>query len=116
MTSYVILLVLALLFNIGNPRVLALTVIVGAGIFVPIPAPHFYAWCAAVELLVLFLAMLVGSGQGHAVALLCVALLLCHLMGFLMDGYTSRAYFYLVRIYEHAELLICMLGSRIRRM
>ena len=105
----------AALLNVTTPRAMALTFAVGAGIFVGIPATHFYAWCVVVELLVLVFAMAVGGGQGHAIASLAMVLVLCHLMGAAMDGYTSRAYHYLVRVLEHAELLICMLGSRIRR-
>lgn len=116
MITYLALLVLAALFNTSNARVLVLTAIVGAGIFTPIPTEHFYMWCISVEVLVCLFAYMVGGGPGFAIITFSLSLILCHAMGILMDGYTSRAYHYLVRIFEHSELVVCMIGSRVRRL
>lgn len=115
MESYEILLGLAILFNFRRPRALALIAVVGIGIFTPIPREHFYAWSALVEIIVFVFSFMVGGPKSQAVAFFCVLLIITHFMGYYMDGYHERSYHYMVRIYEHSELLVCMLGSRIRR-
>ena len=111
MTSYVILLVLSVLFNATNLRVLALTAIVSAGIFLPVPAEHFYAWCSLIEICVFACAMLIGGGQAYAIAILSAMLIVIHFIGWSVDGTKSDTYLYFVRLYEHSELIVCLLGS-----
>lgn len=113
MASYAILLALALSFNLGNVRMLALTLIVGAGIFAPVPDAQFYLICALGEALIGLLAYRIAADASLIVVRISAVLVLFHVLGDLLNGYPPTSpYHLLVRICEHAELLACIILSR----
>lgn len=113
MTSYAVLLALALLLNIGNVRMLMLTLIIGVGIFAPVPNAHFYLICALGEALIGLLAYRIATEASRPIVRISAVLVLFHALGYWLNGYPpSSPYHLLVYLSEHAELLVCSLLSR----
>ncbi len=112
MLSYAILLVVALALNIHDRKMLALTVVVGAGIFAPIPAPMFYLVCMLVEILVALLALRIDAQASALVVRMSAMLFVFHGLGWALDGYPVASPYHLgVKLLEHAELVACVLFS-----
>lgn len=112
MILYAQLLMVAVAMNIGNWRMLVLTLVVGSGIFVPIPDAYFYAICALVECLVATSAILISAPASKFVFRVSMMLVLFHFLGWWLDGYPPESpYHLLVKILEHAELVACILMS-----
>lgn len=113
MTSYAIILVLALALNARNARMLALSVVVACGIFVPIPDDNFYLMCMGAEAVVAFIAHRIDA-PASAMIIRISALLGClHVLGWVLDGYPPTSpYHASVKVLEHAELVLCCLFSR----
>lgn len=112
MILYAPLLIVAVAMNIGNWRMLVLTLAVGAGIFVPIPDAHFYSVCALVECLVAACAIITTAPASKFVFRVSMMLVLFHSLGWWLDGYPPESpYRVLVKILEHAELVACILMS-----
>lgn len=112
MILYAPLLIVAIAMNIGNWRMFVLTLVVGAGIFVPIPDVHFYAICALVECLVAASAIIIAAPASKFVFRVSMMLVLFHFIGWWLDGYPPESpYHLLVKILEHAELVACILMS-----
>lgn len=110
--SYAILLGLSLLLNLGNIRMLALTLIIGADVFAPIPDQNFYLICGMVDLLVALLAYKLNTNASKPVIRLSAMLIVFHWLGYRFNGYPMASpYHILVKISEHAELLACILLS-----
>ncbi|WP_443700156.1 hypothetical protein [Pseudomonas sp.] len=98
--------------NIGNWRMLVLTLAVGAGIFAPIPDAHFYAVCVLVECFVAASAIIIEAPASKLVFRVSMMLVLFHFLGWWLDGYPPESpYHLLVKILEHAELVACILMS-----
>lgn len=115
MVSYAVMLVLGLVLNIGNRKMLALTGVVGAGVFAPVPAENFYLICALGEMLIGCIALKLDSPASRMIARISWLLIIFHVMGFAFDGYpVTSPYHLLVKISEHAELLACILFSEFR--
>lgn len=113
MTSYCMLLGLAFIVNFCDIRMLALTLVVGAAIFVPIPPSHFYLWCIVAELVVMLWAYMLHAPASQLVILLSGLLVMFHLLGLWLNGYPPNSpYHYLVKICEHAELVACIVLSQ----
>lgn len=113
MILYAPLLIVAIAMNIGNWRMLALTLVVGAGIFVPIPDAHFYAICALVECMVAASAVIISAPVSKFVFRVSMLLVLFHFLGWWLDGYPPESpYHILVKISEHSELVACILMSK----
>lgn len=113
MISYAALLSLALLFNARDIRMLALSAMLGVGIFLPIPPVHFYLICALGEALIGLIAIRLVTPASLFIARVSLLLMAFHFMGWLLDGYPlSSPYHFLVRICEHAELLSCIALSK----
>lgn len=112
MILYAPLLLVAVAMNIGNWRMLALTLAVGAGIFAPIPDEHFYAACAVIECAVASIALILSAPASKFVFRVSMLLVLFHFLGWWLDGYPPESpYHLLVKILEHAELVACILMS-----
>lgn len=112
MTSYAILLVLAIVVNIGDIKMLALSIVIGAGIFFPVPAQYFYQTCAFGEFLIALAAFKLDAAASKTIVRISMFLLLFHFMGFILDGYPPESpYHIMVKTFEHAELLACILMS-----
>lgn len=113
MTSYAILLLAALLLNAGDMRMLALALVVGAGIFFPVPDALFYLVCMLVELLVALLAIRIDAQASALVVRMSAMLFVFHGLGWTLDGYpVASPYHAAVKFLEHAELVLCCFFSR----
>ncbi len=109
MTSYVALLMLALAINAGDIKMLALSAVIGVGIFSPVPAPCFYLICALGELLIALLAYRLDAAASPVIVRISIILIVLHFLGFILDGYPPGSpYHILVKTFEHAELLACI--------
>lgn len=112
MISYVILLAAAIALNAGDKRMLALALIVGAGIFFPVPDALFYLVCMQIELLVALLALRISAQASPIVARMSAMLFVFHGLGWLLDGYPATSPYHAgVKFIEHAELIVCILLS-----
>lgn len=111
------LLLIGLLANLPDRRMLALTALVGASIFLPVPrdtALQFYSFCIAAEILVAVLAYKLGARAGIIVAEVCVVLVIAHVMGYALDGYPPFSpYRSIVKLLEVSQLLACVALSPI---
>jgi len=112
MTSYAILLCLALALNTDDRRMLALTLLVGAGIFASVPDNHFYLFCMLGEILIALGAYWLNTRATPPIIGISALLLTFHSLGWLFNGYpTASPYHLMVQICEHAELAMCILLS-----
>lgn len=112
MISYAILLCMALALNSKCLRMLALSSVVGIGIFIPIPDTGFYVWCSLVEVCVCILAYIFSANASQIVMRCSVMLILFHVLGWWLNGYMPDSpYHLMVKITEHAELAACILLS-----
>jgi hypothetical protein len=106
------LLIIGIILNFLDIRMLALTLLVGASIFVPVPSDtgfHFYTFCIASEILVGVLAYATGKEAGFLIANCCFLLVIAHLMGYALDGSTPLSpYHVIVKLLETIELGICI--------
>lgn len=92
---------------------LALSLVVGAGIFAPIPDPLFYLICMLVELLIGLLALRIDAQASALVVRMSAMLFVFHGLGWALDGYPAASpYHAAVKFLEHAELALCCLFSR----
>ena len=113
MTSYAILLCLALALNISDRRMLALAIVLGTGIFAAVPAANFYLICALGEVLIALIAYRLQARASWPVVQISSVLVVFHFLGWLFDGYPpSSPYHSMVQVCEHAELLMCILLSK----
>ena len=112
MTSYTVLLCLALVLNTADKRMFALALVVGAGIFFPVPDALFYLVCMLVELLVGLLAYRINAQASSIIVRMSALLFVFHGLGWLLDGYpTASPYHAGVKFLEHAELIVCIFLS-----
>lgn len=112
MTSYGILLTLAVMVNLRDRRMLLLSLVVGAGIFMPIQDAYFYGVCMLVEVAVGISAALLQSRASKVVLRISQLLIIFHTLGWWLNGYPPESpYHLMVRICEHAELLACIILS-----
>lgn len=116
MTLGYILLGLALLVNLSNKKMLALTVFVAAGFLVDIPrtsAEEFYRYCMLVEACIFLVALNVKCEASGAVLLSAGLLFLCHCLGYWKDGYPALSpYRVLVPALEYIQIVCCIIFSR----
>lgn len=112
MIGYAILLVVALLLNSRDCKMLALSLVAGAGIFAPIPDAHFYLWCIVVEIGVALAALLIAVPATGMIIKIAAMLVVMHILGWLFDGYPPASPYHAgVKTLEHAQLVICCLLS-----
>ncbi len=112
MISYAVLLALAIAINAGDMRMLALSAVIGAGIFAPVPAENFYLICALGEILIALLAYRFQANASRFIIRISTLLVASHGLGWWLNGYpASSPYHFIVKISEHAELLACILLS-----
>lgn len=112
MISYAILLCLALALNASDRRMLALTLVVGAGIFASVPDEYFYLVCILGEAGIALLAFLLRARASGPIVKISTLLMAFHVLGWLLNGYpVSSPYHIMVQICEHAELAMCILLS-----
>lgn len=111
-----ILLGLALLLNLSNKKMLALTFIVGAGFFMPVPRTgewyEFYQWCSFYQICVALCAMVVKCHERWAVVFFSLLLLLCDALGYWKDGFPAFSpYRILVPTIEYLQIIACIVLS-----
>ncbi len=112
MTSYAVLLCVALALNISDRRMRALTVVVGIGIFAPVPGPNFYLICMLGEMLIALVAWRLDARASGVVVRISTLLVAFHALGWWLNGYpVTSPYHIMVQICEHAELIMCALLS-----
>lgn len=112
MTSYAILLCFALALNASDRRMLALALVVGAGIFAPVPTEYFYLVCILGEATIALIAFLLSARASGTIIKISTLLIMFHALGWLLNGYpVSSPYHLMVQICEHAELAMCILLS-----
>ena len=106
----------ALLVNLGNKKMLALTFFVAAGFLVDIPrtsADEFYLYCMLVETCIFIAALNVKCEASGAVMLSAGLLFLCHCLGYWKDGYPALSpYRALVPALEYIQIVCCIIFSR----
>lgn len=111
-----ILMGLALLLNLNDRKMLALTLIVTAGFFSPVPSTtwqEFYMYCLITEACVFLAAFHVRCPERYAVMLCAGLLFLCHCMGYWKDGFPALSpYRLLVPSLEYAQIVCCIILSR----
>lgn len=111
-----ILLGLALLINLSDRKMLALTFIVAAGFFSPVPQTswqEFYMYCMLTEACVFIAAYNVKCYERYAIMLLAFLLFVCHAMGYWKDGYPAFSpYRSLVPMIEYMQIIACIIFSQ----
>lgn len=112
MISYAVLALIAMVINLRDLRMLALTLFVTADIFSPIPAMNFYLICALVDALNGLLAYRIGAAASKPIWRISCLLVVFHGIGYFWNGYPINSpYHIVVQICEHTELLACILLS-----
>lgn len=105
------MLLVGLILNVMDRRMLALTSLVGASVFIPVPsesAAQFYLFCVACEVGVGLLAWLSQREAGFIVANICVLLVIAHAMGYALDGSAPLSpYHVIVKLLELSQLAVC---------
>jgi len=115
LNAYAVLVAAGLYLNRHDWRMLALTLVVGASVFYPVPrdsALIFYASCMATEVLVALIAWSLNTKASDLVVSLCAVLELAHLMGYILNGYPAlSSYRIIVPLLEAAQLVTCVCMS-----
>lgn len=114
--AYLALLVLAVWLNLQDWRMLALTAVVGASVFISAPrdtALHFYTFCASAEIVVAMAALSLRLPASFPIAVLCALLAVTHVLGYQLDGFPAFSpYRAICKILEASEILCCIIFSR----
>ena len=100
----------ALAVNRADTRMLALTLVVGASIFIPSPDLYdqFYLFCLASESAVALIALVLRARASALVAACCAALILSHIVGYYADGSAPFSpYQVIVKLLEFAQIAAC---------
>ncbi len=106
------LLLVALWLNRNNIKMLALTIIVGVGVFIPVPAINFYLNCAIGEMCIFLLAYMLSTSASCAIRILSLQLVVAHWLGHYLNGYPiDSPYHTVVQYTEHLELFVCSMFS-----
>jgi hypothetical protein len=113
--AYAILLAIGLALNLKDRRMLAVTALVGASLFIPVPrdtALHFYSFCIAAECVVALVALRIGGRGAVSIAELCLLLVIAHCMGYALDGSPPLSpYRVIVKLLETSQLVCCIVAS-----
>lgn len=112
--SYAILLGAGLLANLRDWRMLALTLLVGMNVFVPIPSntrEEFFFWCIVAELVLLFGAFMLRTTASVLIIEFATLLILMHIMGYYVGTGPLSPYRVIVKVCEYSQLLICIAFS-----
>lgn len=111
-SAYAVLFGVSLYLNRADARMLLLTLVVTASLFLPVPheSPElFYGYCMLAELTVALIALVLRARGSELVISICVVLEVAHVMGYILDGYPPlSSYRILVPLLELAQLLACV--------
>lgn len=112
--AYLVLLALAVWANRHDRRMLALTLVVAASVFIPSPTewPTYYVFNGLAEIVVALVALRLKAAASVAIVEICVLLVLTHFMGYYADGSLPFSpYRAALPMLETAEILCCVLLS-----
>jgi hypothetical protein len=113
--AYAILLVLGLVLNRKDWRMLTITAVVGISVFIPVPrdtAEHFYFFCIGAECVVALIALSISSRASVAIAECCMLLVIAHVMAYYLDGNPPLSpYRMIVKLLESVQLVCCIVAS-----
>lgn len=112
--SYGMLLGIALMANLRDWRMLALTLLVGANVLAPIPSStreEFFFWCIIAEICLLLGAFFIRTSASILVIELATLLILMHIMGYYVGTGPLSPYRVIVKVCEYSQLLICIAFS-----
>lgn len=114
MIYYALLLCVGLWLNRHDTKMLALTLVVAAGIFIPISnqcsAYEWFLKCIGVEIGVIFLSRMLKIIAADVVCLIGYGLILAHLVGWLGWGsFGSSSYRIIVPMLEYSQQIVCIL-------
>jgi hypothetical protein len=105
-------LAIALVVNLRDRRMLALTALVGVSIFLPVPSftqAQFYGTCILAELLVASLWSFSGSRGNNLMSFLCFLMIICHFGGWILDGSSPFSpYRLIIKCLEFSQILTCV--------
>lgn len=114
--SYAVLLGAGLIANYRDWRMLALTVLIGVNVFIPIPgssAFEFYGYCILAELCVIIGATFLQTRSSIIVIELATVLIALHVMAYYIDGHPPLSpYRVLVKLCEYALLCTSIIFSQ----
>lgn len=106
------LLGLAAVLNFRDRRMLLLTLVVGAGFYLPAPmesAERFYSFCFAVEVMVAILAYRTEHDHAGFVIALAILMAISHVMGYVLDGSLPFSpYPVIIKALEFFQILSCV--------
>lgn len=106
---------LAVLINANDRRMLALTLVVTASVYVPVPRETYetyYIFCMASECAVAGSAWLLRANASTAIIGICMLLTLAHATAFHLDGFPPLSpYRLVVPLFEHAQIIACIILS-----
>lgn len=106
------LLATAVVLNVRDVRMLALTLLVGATIFMPVPAHsqmQFYGTCILVELCVLAFCVFYASRASCLMIHVLLAMIVAHFMGWMLDGSPPLSpYRVIIKVLEFSQLAVCV--------
>lgn len=107
-----VLLAAGLILNCADRRMLALTALVGASIFLPVPretAEQFYLFCIVAETAIGLAAVALRNSAGVLIAETCALLVVAHIMGYALDGHPPFSpYRVIVKLLEVSQLVACV--------
>jgi hypothetical protein len=113
------LLATAVVLNLRDSRMLALTLIVGSSIFASPPMDsrlHFYMFCIMVELAVLLFALGYKSHASSAIAYICGVMIIAHIGGYVLKGGLPLSpYQVIIKFLEFSQLVSLMALSPVLR-
>lgn len=113
--SYAVLLVIGVILNFKDWRMLGITLLIGANVFAPIPsnsALSFYFCCSLAEMAVIAGALYLKTPGSLLVVEVSIVLIIAHLMGYALDGYQAMSpYRLIVKVCEYGELFACIFFS-----
>jgi len=113
MIGYAVVLCVALMLNTRDSKMLALTLLVAAGIFAPIPDAYFYLVCMLIELLIALVAYKIAAPASQMIVQVSSLLIVFHAIGWWLDGYPENSPYHAgVKCLEYAELVLCCFFSR----
>lgn len=113
---YIALLCIAIRVNRSDLKMLALTLTIGASIFVPLPtqviANIWYAQCVLGELIVIIIAISLATTASQIIIGFCVALIVMHSIGIIIGPQPGFGPYRIgVPLLECGELAACIVLS-----
>lgn len=114
---HLLLLTVALVINWGDRRALALTLVIGLSLVIPVNAfttrSNFYPVCSLFELLIILCAFHIDTRASRFVILMSIMLIGFHMVGWQAGGHKiDSPYRLLAKIAEYAEIIACIIFAK----